>query len=30
MIKSEERIEQDVYDVLKDEIEGLINGDVYK
>lgn len=30
MIKSEERIEQDVYDVLKDEIKGLINGDVYK
>lgn len=30
MIKSEERVEQDVYDVLKDEIEGLIDGLVYK
>lgn len=30
MIKSEERIEQDVYDVLRDEINGLIDGKAYK
>lgn len=30
MIKSELQIEQDVYDLLKDDLKSLIGGDVYK
>lgn len=30
MIKSELEIEQDVYDLLKDELKGIIKGKVYK
>ena len=30
MIKSELEIEQDVYDLLKNELKGMISGEVYK